>query len=107
MDNFRIYDTMLRFNNETERPSGAWRRNRKFVHDAYFWKILNMLKDEGFDVHHSWMDSNGNPAAMMYAIRTGSQGFDVPIDNEVVYGKIGSLGYLFHVSELILPKEGE
>ena len=55
----------------------------------------------------SWMDSNGNPAAMMYAIRTGSQGFDVPIDNEVVYGKIGSLGYLFHVSELILPKEGE
>lgn len=53
------------------------------------------------------MDSNGNPAAMMYAIRTGSQGFDVPIDNEVVYGKIGSLGYLFHVSELTLPKEGE
>lgn len=42
------------------------------------------------------MDSNGNPAAMMYAIRTGSQGFNVPIDNEVVYGKIGSLGYLFH-----------
>lgn len=54
-----------------------------------------------------FLDSNGNPAAMMYAIRTGSQGFDVPIDNEVVYGKIGSLGYLFHVSELILPKEGE
>ena len=52
MDNFRIYDTMFRFNNETERPSGVWRRNQKFVHDAYFWKILNMLKDEGFDVHH-------------------------------------------------------
>ena len=42
MDNFRIYDTMFRFNNETERPSGGWRRNQKFVHDAYFWKILNM-----------------------------------------------------------------
>ncbi len=52
MDNFRIYDTMFRFNNETERPSGVWRRNQKFVHDAHFWKILNMLKDEGFDVHH-------------------------------------------------------
>ena len=52
MDNFRIYDTIFRFNNETERPSGVWRRNQKFVHDAYFWKILNMLKDEGFDVHH-------------------------------------------------------
>ena len=35
----------------------------------------------------SWMNSNGNPAAMMYAIRTGSQDFEVPIDNEVVYGK--------------------
>lgn len=52
------------------------------------------------------MDSNGNPAAMMYAIRTGSQDFDVPIDNEVVYGKIGSLGYLCHAL-ILLPKEGE
>ena len=54
----------------------------------------------------SWMNSNGNPAAMMYAIRTGSQDFKVPIDNEVVYGKIGALGHLFHVSELELPAKG-
>lgn len=55
----------------------------------------------------SWMNSNGNPAAMLYAIRTGSQEFNVPIDNEVVYGKIGGIGYLFHVTELELPKERE
>lgn len=51
----------------------------------------------------SWMLSNGNPAAMFYAIRTGTQSFRTPIDNEVLYGKIGGLGYLFHVSELELP----
>lgn len=50
----------------------------------------------------SWMDSYGNPAAMIYARRIGCQGFKVPIDNEVVYGKIGAFGYLFHVSELEL-----
>lgn len=50
----------------------------------------------------SWMNSNGNTAAMMYAIRTGCQDFKVPMDNEVVYGKIGGMGYLFHVSELEL-----
>lgn len=54
----------------------------------------------------SWMNSNGNPAAMMYAIRTGLQDFKVLIDNEVVYGKIGALGHLFHVSELELPAKG-
>lgn len=52
----------------------------------------------------SWMDSNGNAAAIFYAIRTGTQIFKVPVDDEVVYGKIGQMGYLFHVSELELPK---
>lgn len=73
MDNFRIYDTMFRFNNETERPSGVWRRNQKFVHDAHFWKILNMLKDEGFDVHHDERVSNpsgSQPASKLFFTRT-------------------------------------
>jgi len=49
----------------------------------------------------SWMFANGNPAAMKYAIRTGStHTYEVPIDDEVVYGKIGGLGHLVHVSEL-------
>lgn len=54
----------------------------------------------------SWMQSDGNPAAMNYAFRIGMRGGAVPTDNEVLYGKIGMLGYLFHVSELCLPEVG-
>ncbi len=49
----------------------------------------------------SWMFANGNPAALEYAIRSGGT---VPIDNEVLYGKVGLFGILFHVSELELPE---
>jgi len=46
----------------------------------------------------SWMFSEGNPAALAYAMRVGDG--NLPMDNEVVYGHIGSLGLLVHVSEL-------
>ena len=46
----------------------------------------------------SWMYSDGNPAAMQYALRTGGQ--DIPLDDEVLYGKIGNLGHLVHVTEI-------
>lgn len=42
----------------------------------------------------SWMTCGGNPACVIYALR------QQPIDNEIVYGKIGSFGHLVHVSEL-------
>ena len=48
----------------------------------------------------SWMVSDGNPAALVYAMRTAVK---TPIDDEVVYGKgTGrfALGHLVHVSEL-------
>lgn len=48
-----------------------------------------------------WIFMDGNPAALQYAIRAGSSG--LPVDNEVVYGKIGRLGYMVHISELELP----
>lgn len=55
----------------------------------------------------SWGLCDGNPACLMYAIRTGLQsGIDSEarsLDDEVVYGKIGALGHLVHVSELELP----
>lgn len=54
----------------------------------------------------SWMNSDGNPAAMNYAFRIDMGGGKVPLDNEVLYGKIGWFGYLFHVSELCLPEVG-
>jgi hypothetical protein len=45
----------------------------------------------------SWMDMNGHPASLVYAIR--SAGY-TPIDDEVVYGKINHIGDVVHVTEL-------
>lgn len=50
----------------------------------------------------SWMFCDGNPACLDYAMRTGMQDRQVPLDNEVVYGKVGLSGKLVHVSELAL-----
>lgn len=50
----------------------------------------------------SWMFSDGNPAALVYAMRTGfAPDSGIPFDDDVVYGKIGSFGHLIHVSELV------
>lgn len=47
----------------------------------------------------SWMDSDGNPAALEYAIRSGMEG-DTRFDNNVYYGKIGGLGKLIHETQI-------
>ena len=49
------------------------------------------------------MNANGNPAALEYAIRHTKYGDNnhVPLlGNDVVYGKIGAFGHIFHVNEL-------
>jgi hypothetical protein len=46
----------------------------------------------------SWGDAQGNPACLLYAMRGAAEG--LPSDDEVVYGKIGALGHLIHISEL-------
>lgn len=47
----------------------------------------------------SWMDMNGNPACLKYAIRSAS--LNLPIDNEVLYGHTeDGLGNLVHISEI-------
>lgn len=46
----------------------------------------------------SWMDCDGNPACLKYAIRSGFAG--IPPDNDVVYGKVDGFGHIVHVSEL-------
>lgn len=54
----------------------------------------------------SWMNANGNPAALEYAVRSALNGFNNDVStfsNDVVYGKVGILGHLFHVNELELP----
>lgn len=54
----------------------------------------------------SWMFAAGNPAAMLYGMRSGIG--NLPVDDEVVYGKDEfGLGHIVHVSELIEPTETE
>jgi hypothetical protein len=47
----------------------------------------------------SWMDCQGNPACLVYAMRSAFGA--LPMDNNVVYGKVGPFGHLVHVSELV------
>jgi hypothetical protein len=63
---------------------------------------LELLVEDWWDrvAGKSWMQSNGNPACLKYAMRTGMSNMNIPNDNEVVYGKINGLGYLVHISEL-------
>ena len=51
----------------------------------------------------NWWDvltgnSDGNPAAMIYGLRAGKA--RLPLNDEVVYGKISGMGVLVHASEL-------
>lgn len=43
----------------------------------------------------SWKFCDGNPACIDYALRERT-----PLDDEVLYGKIGGLGKLVHISQL-------
>lgn len=51
-------------------------------------------------VGRSWTVSDGNPAAMVYAMRIGGITGKIPWDDEVVYGKIDGMGHLVHVKEI-------
>ena len=46
-------------------------------------------------------DADGNPAALEYALRRGTNGNNVPIDDNVVYGKVGWFGHFVHESEIV------
>lgn len=55
----------------------------------------------------SWLDANGNPAALEYALRIGFYGENNNVNlfsEDVLYGKVGYFGHLFHVNELELPE---
>ena len=49
----------------------------------------------------------GNPAVMEYLFRGLFKKIPLPMDDDVVYGKIGDYGHLFHISELLAPGERE
>ena len=48
----------------------------------------------------SWMFCQGNPACLIYAMRTGFSEKPIPTDDEVLYGKKDGLGHLIHISEI-------
>jgi hypothetical protein len=52
---------------------------------------------------NSWTDSPSNPAAFQYGLRIFRIGH-IPLDDEVVYGKIGAFGHLVHNTELGPPQ---
>lgn len=57
------------------------------------------VEDEDINVFgKSWQIMEGNPAAMLYAVRS-AMAF-LPWDGKVYYGKIGNSGELVHESEL-------
>jgi hypothetical protein len=49
----------------------------------------------------SWMTATGNPACLIYAMRTGFSSYVVPTDDDVWYGKLGGLGVLVHRCEIV------
>ncbi len=50
----------------------------------------------------SWKNDVNLPAVLNYFLRVRESNGAIPDNNEVVYGKIGGLGYLVHVSELVV-----
>lgn len=50
----------------------------------------------------SWLEGQGNIACVLYATRVVHE--SLPLDEEVVYGKIGNFGHLIHVSEIEVPE---
>jgi hypothetical protein len=54
----------------------------------------------------SWMMCDGNPACLIYAMRSGLRVPSLPLDDEVLYGKVGAFGHLVHISEIEVKNEG-
>ncbi len=48
----------------------------------------------------SWRNCNGNPACMVYGMRTGMSASLIPNNDEVLYGKVGPFGHLVHITEI-------
>jgi hypothetical protein len=51
----------------------------------------------------SWMFQKGNPACLVYSLRIVPN--FLPLNDEVLYGKIGPFGHLVHITEIEIPKE--
>jgi hypothetical protein len=68
--------------------------NEKYIYIEDWWDRV---------YGESWMHICGNPACLGYAIRSAK--VKLPIDDEVLYGKIGIFGYIVHETELLPIQE--
>ncbi|WP_047888558.1 hypothetical protein [Rhodococcus sp. ARP2] len=67
-------------------------------------ETLEFRLEDWWDRVHgsSWMFSDGNPAALKYAMRAAlKEPTSLPLDDEVVYGKVDIFGHLIHASEIV------
>ena len=81
--------------------SGKQFHIKNFSHPYFQDEVVIRIEGWWDDVTGgSWKWANGNPAAMIYAMRTGLKDDAVPPDDEVLYGKVGGLGVLVHETEL-------
>ena len=88
--------------------AGQTMRVKQGVGNNLFWRDMSgqdfVVEDWCENVLGcSWMYANGNQVALEYAMRHSAYGENnnVPLfSNDVVYGKIGPFGHLFHVNEL-------
>lgn len=78
---------------------------KHFQYPHFSGGVVHLEDDWKKITGESWMYSDGNPAAMIYGMRAGMEG--LPNDDNVLYGKLGSMGVLVHVSEIaeIIPEE--
>lgn len=75
------------------------------IKDGTGIKASQFVVEDWFEnvVGCSWPNANGNPAALQYAVRIAKFGENnnvPPFDNDVLYGKIGMLGFLLNVREI-------
>ena len=91
MEKFKFADQTLKIKEDANDIGGC-----EFIAEDYWINI---------DPCRSWMISDGNPACLIYAMRIACGKIFIPLDDNVVYGKINGMGYLVHVNELELPKE--
>lgn len=77
--------------------SGALAGNDFYLEDWWDRLMAEEHRGEGAGEPVSWQHDS-RIACTQYARRVIAE--NLPMDEEVVYGKIGALGYLIHVSQL-------
>lgn len=104
MDSFRVYDTELRYENKTDRDHRPWGRNANFLHYGYLWQILNVLKDEGFEMESDKTVSRiirkdyivGRRKDLQFRAHKFPNGFEIIFFQDIIHENPNGGFYDFH-----------